>query len=149
MAQLCVEQLRHLSLVPHIYARVNRGSIGSDTGLSPIRRQAIIWINAGLLSIGPFGTNFKENLIKIQNFSFTKMHLNISSAKRRPFCPGEDELSHYWCGWHFVGYSAPRYGRNQRWHFINPNFPRKWYWIKNRQNDVVSYKKFLVLMITM
>ena len=27
-------------------------------------------------------------LIKIENFSFTKMHLNISSAKRRSFCPG-------------------------------------------------------------
>ena len=33
-----------------------------------------------------------ETLIKIQNFSFTKMHLKISSANRRPFCPGGDEL---------------------------------------------------------
>ena len=28
----------------------------------------------------PLGTNFSEILIKIQNFSFTKMHLKISSA---------------------------------------------------------------------
>ena len=35
-------------------------SIGSDNGLSPIRRQAIIWTNAGLLSIGPLGTIFGE-----------------------------------------------------------------------------------------
>ena len=29
----------------------------------------------------------------IQNFSFTKMHLKISSAKRWPFCLGGDELN--------------------------------------------------------
>ena len=34
--------LTHLPLVPHIYASVNRVSIGSDNGLSPIRHQAII-----------------------------------------------------------------------------------------------------------
>ena len=32
-------------------------------------------------------------LIKLQNFSFTKAHLKISSAKRRTLCPGGDELS--------------------------------------------------------
>ena len=31
--------------------------IGSDNGLSPGWRQAIIWTNAGILFIGPFGTN--------------------------------------------------------------------------------------------
>ena len=46
----------------------------------------------GLLSIWPSQTNFSEILNKI-HFSFTKMHLNISSAKWRPFCPGGDELS--------------------------------------------------------
>ena len=40
------------------------------------------------MPIGSIGTNF----IKIQNFSFTKMHLKISSAKWRPFCPGGDKL---------------------------------------------------------
>ena len=39
------------------------------------------------MSIRPLGTNFGEILIKIQNFSFTKMHLKISSAKGRPFSP--------------------------------------------------------------
>ena len=32
--------------------------IGSDTGLSPGRCQAIIWTNAGILLIGPLGTNY-------------------------------------------------------------------------------------------
>ena len=34
-----------------------------------------------------------EIVIKIQNFSFTKMHLKISSEKWPPFCPGGDELT--------------------------------------------------------
>ena len=44
--------------------------IGSDNGLSPGRRQAIIWTNAGVLSIGPLETNFSEILIKIIIVSF-------------------------------------------------------------------------------
>ena len=35
--------------------------IGSESGLSPGRRQAIIWTNAGILLIGPLGTNVKWN----------------------------------------------------------------------------------------
>ena len=61
-------------------------TIGSDNGLSPGRRQAIIWTNAGILLIGPLGTNFSEILIGIQTFSFKKMHLKMSSGKRRPSC---------------------------------------------------------------
>ena len=43
---------------------------------------------AGLLSVGPLGSNFSEILIKIGNFSFTKIHLKMSSATWWPFCPG-------------------------------------------------------------
>ena len=60
-------------------------TIGSDNGLSPGRRQAIIWTIAGILLIGPLGTNFSKILIGIQTFSFKKMHLKMSSAKWRPF----------------------------------------------------------------
>ena len=66
--------------------------IGSDNGLSPGRRQAIIQTNAGKLLIGPLGTNFSEILIWIQTFSFKKMHLKMSSAKWRPFCLGLNVL---------------------------------------------------------
>ena len=55
--------------------------IGLDNGLSPGRRQAIIWTIAGILLIGPLGTNFSE----IQIFSIKKMHLKMASAKWRPF----------------------------------------------------------------
>ena len=48
-------------------------TIGSDNGLSPGgRHQAIIWTNAGILLIGPLGTNFSEILIGIQTFSLRK-----------------------------------------------------------------------------
>ena len=40
-------------------------NIGSDNGLAPGRRQAIIRTNAGILLIGPWGTNFSEILIEI------------------------------------------------------------------------------------
>ena len=62
--------------------------IGSDNDLSPGRRQAIIWTNAGIFLIEPLGTNFSEILIRIQTLLFKKMHLKMSSAKRRLFCLG-------------------------------------------------------------
>ena len=51
-----------------MYASVNWVSIGSDNGLAPVRRQAITWTNADLLSIGPLGTYLSEIWIKIQSF---------------------------------------------------------------------------------
>ena len=62
-------------------------SIGSDDGLSPVWRQAIVWINAGILLIGPLETNLSEIRIKIQNFILMKINLNMSSGKLRPICP--------------------------------------------------------------
>ena len=67
--------------------------ISSDNGLSPGRRQAIIWTNAGILLFGPLGTNFSEILIEIQTFSLKKIHLKMSSAKWRPFCLGLNVLT--------------------------------------------------------
>ena len=57
------------------WGRVTRICIGkltdirSDNGLSPDRRQAIIWTNAGIFLIGPLGTNFCEILIEM--FTYT------------------------------------------------------------------------------
>ena len=75
-----------------IFASVIYTTTGSDNGLSPDRRQAIIWTNVGILLIGPLGTNFSEILIRIQTFSFKKMHLKMSFAKWRPFCLGLNVL---------------------------------------------------------
>ena len=65
----------------------------SDNGLSPDRHQAIIWTNAGILLIGPLGTNFSEILIEIYTFSFKKTHLKMSSVKGQPFCLGLNVLT--------------------------------------------------------
>ena len=50
---------KSLARVTHIFVG-NLAVIGSDNGLSPGRRQAIIWTNAGILLIGPLETNFSE-----------------------------------------------------------------------------------------
>ena len=60
--------------------------IGSDNGLSPGRRQAIIWTSDGILLIGPLGIYSNEILFEIQIFSFKKMLFKMSSGKWRPFC---------------------------------------------------------------
>ena len=77
--------------------------IVSDNGLWPGRCQAIICTNAGMLLIGPLGTNFSEILIEILTFSFTKMRLKVSSAKWRPFCLGLNVFSHYPNQWLLTG----------------------------------------------
>ena len=79
--------LTHWGRVTHICVS-KLTIIGSDNELSPNRRQAIIWTNAGILLIGPLGTNLGEIWIEIQIYSFRKMHLKLSSAKWRPFCLG-------------------------------------------------------------
>ena len=78
-----------------IFVWVNWPIIGSDNGLLPVRHQAIIWTNAGLMSIGSLRTIFSEILVKIPNFSSTKMHLKISSAKWQPFWPRGEELKYF------------------------------------------------------
>ena len=77
--------LTHWGRVTHICVG-NLTIIGSDNGLTPGRRQAIIWTSAGILLIGPKGINFSEILIEILAFSFKKIHLKMSAGKWRPFC---------------------------------------------------------------
>ena len=85
------ENLTHWDRVTHIcVSKIT--IIVSDNGLSPGRREAIIWTSAGILLIGPLGTNFSEILIEIYIFSFKKMHLEMSFDKWRPFCLGLNVL---------------------------------------------------------
>ena len=83
----CGNCLAHWSRATHICVG-KLTTIGSDG-----RRQAIIWTNAGILSIGPLGTNLNEILIEIYTFLFKKMHLKIVSAKWQPFCLSLNVLS--------------------------------------------------------
>ena len=78
----------------HIYASVVEAIIGSDNGLSPIWRHAIISTNVGIFVNWNLGTNLIEILIEIQTFSFKKMHLK-TSGKWLPFCLGLNVLTHW------------------------------------------------------
>ena len=61
---LCLMCLIHWGRVTHICISKLTGIV-SYNGLSPGRRQAIIWTNAGIWLIEPLGTNFSEILIEI------------------------------------------------------------------------------------
>ena len=60
--------LTHWGRVTHVYDS-KLTIIGSHNGLSPGRRQAIIWTNAGILLIWTFGTNFSE--ISSESYTFS------------------------------------------------------------------------------
>ena len=66
-----LSKLTHWSRVTYICVS-NLTIIGPDNGLSPGRRQAIIWTNAEILLIVPLGTNFIEILIEIHTFHWRK-----------------------------------------------------------------------------
>ena len=89
-------KLTHWGRVTHICVG-KLTIIGSDNGLSPGRRQAIIWTNIAILLVVTLGTNLSEILIKVLTFSFTKMHLFESSVKWCPFCLGLNVLT-----WHIA-----------------------------------------------
>ena len=86
--------LTHWGRVTHICV-CKLTIIGSDNDLSPERRQAIIWTNAGILLIGPLATNFSEILVEIQTFSLKKVPLKMSSAKCCSFRLGLNALTHW------------------------------------------------------
>ena len=80
--------------------------IGSDNDLSPDRRQAITWTNAGILLIGALGTNLNEIFIKmfIKKNAFEHVVCETVAILSRPQC---------------VNSSPP--GQNSR-HFVNDIF---------------------------
>ena len=73
---------------------VNKLTIfGSDNGLSSGRHQAIIWTNAGILSIGPPRNKLQWNL-NLNSYIFIKENSFWNVVwKWRPFCLGLNELT--------------------------------------------------------
>ena len=66
-------------------------TFGSDNGLAPIRYQAIIWTNAGMLLNGLLATNFSEILIEIcaflfQENAFEDVVWKMAAILSRPQC---------------------------------------------------------------
>ena len=77
LVNLIVSTLIDWGRVTHICVG-NITIIGSDNCLSPGRRHAIIWTDAGILLIGPSATDVNEILIKNHTFSFKKIYLKMS-----------------------------------------------------------------------
>ena len=92
----CIYGLTHWGRVTHICVS-KLTIIGSDNGLSPGRRQAIIWTNAGILLI------LKRNSgIFIQDNAFENVVCEIASILSRPQCvkTSHDIVSCTWY-WHW------------------------------------------------
>ena len=98
--------------------------IGSDNGLSPGRRQAIIWTNAGISLFKSLGTNSSEMLTIIQTFSFKKMHLKMLPGKWWPSCLGLNVLTtrpiSCWIPW----MAEMNYHLHKEW--VNVNIKNVW-----------------------
>ena len=88
---LHLSALTQLCLVPHICVSESghhwfRWCLITYSAPSHYLNQCWVIVNWSLMSKLQF-------LIKIQNISFTKMHLTMSYVKCQPFCPGGDELT--------------------------------------------------------
>ena len=133
------QQLTHWGRVTHICVG-NLTIISLDNGLSPGRRQAIIWTNAEILLIGPLRTNFSEILIAIETFPFKKKHLKMSSGKCQPFCLSLNVLPCSLvpgiCGCHF---RCQTFKHNSKIANMN-NFCRNVSWMPHNHNDVKIYQ---------
>ena len=124
--------------------------IGSYNGLSPGRRQAIIWTNAGILLIGPLRTNFSEILIEIHTFSFKKIDLKMSSGKWRPSCLGPNPYTgNAWihsqhCGYRSPGANAPGHHYTQWWWHIGRIGPVLYKHVTFTANDGTSKWNYML-----
>ena len=85
--------LTHCGRVTHIcVGKLN--TIGSDNGLSPGRRQAIIWTIAGILLIGTLGTNLSEILIGNSNIFIPENAFENVVCRMESICLGLNVLTH-------------------------------------------------------
>ena len=116
-------RLTHWGRATHICV-ANLTIIGSDNGSAPGQRQASIWTNAGILSIGPLGTIFNEISIGIQAFPFKRMHLKMSSGK--------------WC--HFVSASMCFYIHWMRFGYVNTSKGNRVHWISFEFQKIASFR---------
>ena len=78
------------SLIPLFIGPMITYPLGQIIDCRLFSAKPLTWTNADL-SIGPLGTNFSEIWIKLQNFSFIRMHLKMLSAKWQPFFEGETQ----------------------------------------------------------
>ena len=126
-----------------------------DNGLSPCRRQAIIWSNAGILLIQTIGTDFGEILSESPIFSFKKMHLKMLCVKWQPFYLSFKVLTHCGLVMHMWSYKLHIWisGQHHYWfrlwlvtnlvpsHYINQ------VWLTISWNHRTNFNKILIILI--
>ena len=88
--------INHWGRVTHTFV-IKLTIIGPDNGVSPGRRQAIIWTDAGILLIRTLGTNSNEILSEIQTFSFCKntsynVVCEMAAILPRPQCVSKRDI---------------------------------------------------------
>ena len=116
--------------------------IGSDNGLSPGGRQAIIWTNAGIMLIGPLRTNFYGTLIKIHTFSFKKMQLKLSFGKWLPFCLSLHVLTHLVLRPEYSAQTRTMLWLQMPWLLVSPRHQQPWCWLHTcKVNGSLSSKR--------
>ena len=71
---------------------VNWVIIGLNDGLLPVLWQTIISTNDNFSSIIPRRTDFNENIMETNQFSFTKLLWNAWTINLQPFCTGREQL---------------------------------------------------------
>ena len=71
-----------------MYGSVYQAIIGSDNGLAPVWRQAIILTNHGLLIV-----LLEQISLKFESKYNKKTHFKLSSMNSRPFCALDKTLS--------------------------------------------------------
>ena len=78
--------LTHWGQVTHICVS-KLTIIAPDNGLSPSRRQAIIWTNPGILLIRTLGTNFSELISEMHTFSYQEIAVEVVVWKMAAILP--------------------------------------------------------------
>ena len=103
-------KLNHVSKRGHWWHQMmlwNFVNFGSSSNLSSFQNQIVIKTNADGLTIRPIGTNFSEIWIRIQTFSFKKIHFKILlqhlSILSRPQCV---KVSFHFCIWCITPHAA-------------------------------------------
>ena len=111
MSMIVVQILIHVDLthwgrVTHIWV-VDLTINGSDNGLSPGRRQAIIWTITGILLIGLIGTNFigtNFNEVLIEINTFENAVWNLSAILSWPQYVNLQTIQHMKDSWNLYCY---------------------------------------------
>ena len=123
MLDVSEKTLIHGGWVTHICVS-KLAIIGSDNGLSPGRRQDIIWINAGILLPGPLGKNlwnsYRNSIIFIQENAFESVVCEMTAILSQPQCVNNAYVDFHsfpknWDGtdrWHLSSWKTTTYTTN-------------------------------------